>query len=270
MDNLFIVDAFASQVFSGNPAAVFLATGQESDAWMQKLAAEMNLSETAFVSKQGELWNLRWLTPTTEVPLCGHATLATAHLLFEAGLVPAGQAIRFQTRSGILAARAVEGEIELDFPLVRVEMAPPPAGLLDVYGVQAPVLGAAREGRECWILELDSPEAVKRARPATAEFVSRGAPDLLLTSRSPGGNPEIVSRFFGPNVGIPEDPVTGSAHCALADYWFQRQGLTGFSALQASQRGGLLQVRRVGDRVFLKGQAVTVMRGRLASVQAWA
>jgi len=255
------VDAFTDAPFRGNPAAVCVAPEPRSDRWMQLVAREMNLSETAFLHRQPDGFDLRWFTPTVEVALCGHATLAAAHVLWEDGhLEPAEQA-RFHTRSGLLTADRRGAWIEMDFPAKREEPAPAPTGLAAALGVTPAYVG---KNQFDYLVEVDSEETVRHLTPdhtALAKLPVRG---VIVTSRAKTGEFDFVSRFFAPGSGIPEDPVTGSAHCALAPFWGARLGKTEMLAYQASPRGGVVRVRLAGDRVLLGGQAVTVLRGELA------
>ncbi len=264
-----IIDSFAARPFSGNPAGVVQTQGHETDAWMLQVASELRHSETAFIGpkKESGHFPLRWFTPVAEVPLCGHATLAAAHALFESGLVAAHQTVHFDTLSGVLTAKNLRQGIELDFPIDPTE---PQAVDLEqakrIGLVQTPIAAArSTRGLRWLILELESPDLVRQARPNVEEFAQMGAPDLILTARNLGGATDIVSRVFAPSVGIPEDPVTGAAHCALADYWKAKLGRTGFQAEQASARGGLLEVEVQGERVLLRGKAITVVQGTLHS-----
>jgi PhzF family phenazine biosynthesis protein len=265
---LFHVDAFASAPFTGNPAAVCLLEAPADPGWMQAVAAEMNLSETAFVhalddSSDNGRFALRWFTPTVEVDLCGHATLASAHVLWEMDRLAIDTPARFETRSGTLTAtRAGDAEdaVELDFPADPVEPADADPSLLDALGVNAN--GAAR-GRVGWLLELADERAVRAARP---DFARLAAFDIaVLTAPSDDPAFDFVSRCFGPKFGIDEDPVTGSAHCALGPYWAERLGKSELTGYQASARGGVVRVRLDGDRTHLAGRAVTVARGELLS-----
>jgi PhzF family phenazine biosynthesis protein len=262
MSALFHVDAFADGPFSGNPAAVCVLPedASPSDAWMAAVAAEMNLSETAFVHRRSAgTWNLRWFTPKVEVDLCGHATLATAHVLWTEGLSEDDR-LAFHTRSGVLTAAHANDLIELDFPALANDAVDPPAGLADALGI-APV-AAARNVHDL-LAELSNEDAVRSLTPDLAAIAVLDARAIVVTARSDHPAYDFVSRCFGPRVGIDEDPVTGSAHCALATYWAGRLGRTEFHAYQASARGGALRVTLVGDRVVLGGTAVTITRGEL-------
>jgi PhzF family phenazine biosynthesis protein len=257
---LFHVDAFAEQPFSGNPAAVCILKEQRDARWLQSVAAEMNLAETAFVQRQADGFSLRWFTPKVEVDLCGHATLASAHVLWHENHVPPTQTIHFHTRSGILTAAQNDGDINLDFPLTPEEPAPTPAGLTDALGVPLVYVGRSRFD---YLVEVDSEAALRRLKPdfpRLAKLTTRG---FIVTSESDSPDFDFVSRYFAPAVGIDEDPVTGSAHCCLASYWRKKLNKNEFSAYQASARGGIVRVRISGDRAILGGRAVIVAKGLL-------
>jgi PhzF family phenazine biosynthesis protein len=254
------VDAFTDRLFAGNPAAVRLLKEAADEQWMQNVAREMNLSETAFLYPHEGDFNLRWFTPSVEVALCGHATLASAHVLWEEGHFAPTQQARFQTKSGLLTAELKGDWIELDFPAVRVEAANPPPGLVDALGVEARYVG---KNKFDYLVEVESEEAVRNARPDHTRLRQVQARGVILTSRSASPQFDFVSRFFAPASGIDEDPVTGSAHCALGPYWEKRMQKTEFAGYQASARGGAVRVRVEGSRVKLAGQAVTVLRGEL-------
>ena len=260
---LYQVDAFTSRPFAGNPAAVCLLDRPRDDAWMQQVAAEMNLAETAFLERRADGWGLRWFTPAVEVDLCGHATLASAHVLWERGAAANGEALRFHTRSGLLQARRRGVEIELDFPAEPVEAAPAP-GLAAALGVEPRWCG---RNRLDLLAELASEAEVRSLAPDFPRLKLATPPGrgVIVTARSATPDYDFVSRFFAPAAGIDEDPVTGSAHCALGPYWMAKLGKSELRAYQASARGGSLGVRVAGDRVFLTGQAVTVLRGELAA-----
>jgi PhzF family phenazine biosynthesis protein len=263
---IFHVDAFASSPFTGNPAAVCLLERPVEPGWMQAVAAEMNLSETAFVHERGETgggsFDLRWFTPTVEVDLCGHATLASAHVLWETHRLATDMPARFETRSGTLTATRTgeTGEVALDFPADPVTPTAPDPGLLGALGV------AARDGargRVGWLLNLGDERAVRDARP---DFTRLAAFDIaVLTALSDDPAFDFVSRCFGPKFGIDEDPVTGSAHCALGPYWADRLGKQELTGYQASARGGVVRVRVEGDRTHLGGRAITVTRGEIVT-----
>ena len=254
------VDAFTDEPFAGNPAGVCILSEAREDSWMRNVAREMNLSETAFLVKQADGYDLRWFTPTVEIELCGHATLASAHVLWEEGhLKPAEQA-RFHTLSGLLTADRRGEWIELDFPAVPEHPAEPPTGLAEALGVKWTHLG---KNKFDYLLELDSEETVRNVKPDFARLSELPVRGLIVTSRAAMPGFDFVSRFFAPGSGVDEDPVTGSAHCCLGPYWSKRLNKTEFLAYQASARGGVVRVRVAGDRVKLGGQAVTVLRGEL-------
>lgn len=254
------VDAFTNKPFAGNPAAVCVLDAPRDDAWMQSVAAEMNLSETAFVRPLENGFELRWFTPKVEVDLCGHATLATAFTLFQMGIVGAEKAIEFQTRSGILTAVRQGKFLQLDFPATPVEPCVPPHGLLEALSVDAIFVGKTKFDR---FVVVDSAEIVRSLRPDFRKLASIAARGVIVTSVSDMPEVDFISRFFAPSHGIDEDPVTGSAHCALAPYWAQQLGKTQMVGFQASERGGLVNVELKGDRVILGGEAVLVMKGEL-------
>src|SRR5882672_4568673 len=258
---LFQIDAFADAPFTGNPAAVcLLADSSVDERWMQNVAAEMNLSETAFVRRQGSDWSLRWFTPAVEVDLCGHATLATAHALLEEGLLAAGGTATFHTLSGVLSAKQDGELIELDFPVKIAEPAAPPEGLIEALGTQ-PVRVSLNQFD--YLVEMANEDDVRTLMPDFALLRRIPVRGVIVTSRASTPGFDFVSRFFAPGSGIDEDPVTGSAHCALAPYWAPRLGKTVFQAYQASPRGGVLRVTLAGDRVRMAGRAVTILRGEL-------
>lgn len=257
---LFIVDAFTEKPFGGNPAAVCLLDGPRDDTWLQLVAREMNLSETAYVWPEGDALRLRWFTPKVEVALCGHATLATSHVLWSEGRVETGNPIYFDTLSGRLSA-ARDGEwIELDFPLKPAEETPPPPGLLEALGVKARYVG--RNSFD-YLVEVASEDEVRTASPNFALLGTIPVRGVILTSRSTAGEFDFVSRFFAPAVGVNEDPVCGSAHCCLGAHWQQQLGKNELLARQVSERGGTIRVRVVGQRAMLGGRAVTTVRGSL-------
>ncbi len=265
MATLLQIDAFASRAFNGNPAAVCLLEKPADPAWMQQVAAEMNLAETAFVVPGTDAFGLRWFTPTVEVGLCGHATLASAHALWETGRVPRGSAIAFNTLSGVLTADADGDRIAITLPTRDVEPRPVPDGLVEGLGAAPKVVTVTREGGVAHgnvLVEFADEEAVRALRPRF--HILRGLSfGVIATARAASGPYDFVSRYFAAPYGIDEDPVTGGAHCSLAPYWARVLGKTHFLAWQASARGGELAVTLAGDRVRLAGHAVTVLRGDL-------
>ncbi|HEV7919255.1 MAG TPA: PhzF family phenazine biosynthesis protein [Thermoanaerobaculia bacterium] len=253
------IDAFAEEAFRGNPAAVCILDREPDATWMQNVAAEMNLAETAFLLPQGDAWSLRWFTPIVEVDLCGHATLASAHALWQEGILPASEMARFQTRSGLLTAERRDDLIELDFPVKTSLPVEPPPELLRALGINEP----RWVGRNEWdyLIEVASDEELRALQPDHATLRKLPVRGVIVTSRS--ADYDFVSRFFAPGSGIDEDPVTGSAHCALAPFWAERLGKTELVAYQASPRGGVIRIRLLDNRVKLGGRAVTVLRGEL-------
>lgn len=258
------IDAFADRPYSGNPAAVCLLEEDRDSRWMQAVAAEMNLSETAFVRRAGDGFDLRWFTPAVEVDLCGHATLAAAHALWSEARVPGDREIRFRTRSGVLTAARRGDLIELDFPATVAGPAKLAAGEISALGS---ALGVEPEqvARSAFdfLVVVGSEDAVRGLQPdflRLRELATRG---VIVTSASDDPGFDFVSRFFAPGVGIDEDPVTGSAHCCLGPYWSERLGKPEMRAFQASSRGGAVNVRVSGERVLLGGNAVTVFKGEL-------
>jgi PhzF family phenazine biosynthesis protein len=254
------VDAFTNRPFAGNPAAVCVLKEARPDEWMRDVAREMNLSETAFLAPQNGGYNLRWLTPAVEVDLCGHATVASAHVLWEDGHLPEGEQARFHTRSGLLTADRKGDWIELDFPAKVAVAAEAPPALLAALGVEA----AKFVGRNVfdYLVEVDSEETLRALSPDHTTLRKEPVRGVIVTAKG-SGEFDFVSRFFAPGAGVDEDPVTGSAHTALGPYWAERLGKREFTAFQASARGGVVRVRLEGDRVKLGGQAVTVMTGEL-------
>jgi PhzF family phenazine biosynthesis protein len=255
-----VVDAFTDTAFSGNPAAVCILPDEKDKRWMQQVAREMNHAETAFVLRRGEAWALRWFTPAAEVDLCGHATLASAHVLWESGALSPGTAARFHTRSGLLTAEKRGDWIELDFPATPEEAVEAPPGLAEALGAPPRYVGRSRFD---YLVELADEAAVRGLRPDFARLGAIETRGVIVTAVSASGERDFVSRFFAPGAGIPEDPVTGSSHCCLAPFWSRRFGKKTFVAHQISARGGVLRVELRGDRVRLAGQAVTVLRGEI-------
>ncbi len=256
------VDAFTGEAFAGNPAAVCVLDSARDERWMGLVAREMNLSETAFLLQEGEGFGLRWFTPSVEVELCGHATLASAHVLWEDRRLGQGQVARFFTRSGVLTATREDGWITMDFPATPASASEAAEGLLEALGV-----------RGCWVgrswfdylVEVESEEEVRGLQPDFTALRRLGTRGVMVTARARSEEHDFVSRFFAPGSGVDEDPVTGSAHCCLGPYWSARLEKDKLVGYQASTRGGLVRVQCCGGRVLLSGQAVTVMRGELVS-----
>jgi predicted PhzF superfamily epimerase YddE/YHI9 len=254
------VDAFTNVAFAGNPAAVCVLQAPRPEEWLRSVAREMNLSETAFLLPHQDGYQLRWLTPAVEVDLCGHATVASAHVLWQDGHLPHGRQARFHTRSGLLTADQRGEWIELDFPVKIATVAEPPAELLPALNVQA--LAVTRNAFD-YLVEVESEEILRAIAPDHSRLRKIPVRGVIVTSRSSTAGFDFISRFFAPGSGIDEDPVTGSAHAALAPYWGAKLGKSEMSAYQASARGGVVRVRLNGDRVILGGQAVTIMQAEL-------
>lgn len=261
---IYQVDAFTDKPFAGNPAAVCILPQARDERWMQDVAREMNLSETAFLLREDDGFRLRWFTPAVEVDLCGHATLASAHILWQEGHLAQDQQARFHTRSGLLTAdRGADGWIEMDFPAqppAPVE-APPP--LLAALGIGEHVRFVGKNIFD-YLIEVETEEVVCGLQPDMAMLAQAPTRGVMVTSRASSPGFDFVSRFFAPRVGVNEDPVTGSAHCCLAPYWSKQLGKDEMRAYQASLRGGVVRMRVVNERVKLAGQAVSILRGDLA------
>jgi PhzF family phenazine biosynthesis protein len=257
---IYQVDAFTTQPFKGNPAGVCLLEKVMTDDWMKSLAMEMNLSETAFLLPKGDAFSLRWFTPKKEVRLCGHATLASAHILWESGILKMDEQARFDTLSGRLTARQDNGWIEMDFPMRKVEPCLDSPLINAALGAEpiATSISPSKQG-DYYLLELEEDAEVRNLAPDFIELEACQARAVIVTSRSSDPTYDFISRFFAPWLGINEDPVTGSAHCYLAPYWAGKLGKNNFIAYQASARGGVVGCRWV----FLRGQAVTIFIGDL-------
>lgn len=256
-----VVDAFASEPFAGNPAAVVVLDGPGDEAWMRAVAREMNLSETAFVHPHAAAWAIRWLTPAVEVDLCGHATLAAAHVLWEAG---GPEEITFRSRSGLLTARRGEGGGTLALPARPAHGASAPQGLVEALGIAAPTF--VGRSVDDWLVVVDDEDVVRRITPDLPRLRAIEARGIIVSAPaagSAGGGYDFISRFFAPRAGVDEDPVTGSAHCTLGPHWAERLGRRRLRAFQASPRGGELSVEVAEDGVRLTGRAITVARGEV-------
>ncbi len=254
------VDAFTDTPFAGNPAAVCILPGPGDERWMQQVAREMNLAETAFLHRQEDGFNLRWFTPAIEVDLCGHATLASAHVLWEEGHLRPEEQARFYTRSGLLTAERQGAWIEMNFPATPAAPADAPVELAQALGITPVSIGKSQFD---YLVEVDSEATLRAIKPDITLLERVSTRGVIVTSRSAAPDYDFVSRFFAPRAGVNEDPVTGSAHSCLAPFWGARLGKTEMRAYQASARGGVLRVRVEGERVAISGQAVTVLRGEL-------
>ena len=257
----FQVDAFTDRPFAGNPAAVCLLDDERDSQWMQAVAAEMNLSETAFVRPQEDGFELRWFTPAVEVDLCGHATLAAAHVLWTEGILHCDDIVPFHTRSGELQCSRHGELIEMDFPATVAEPLQADEGLAEALGVEPSWVGGSKYDR---LVLVESPKILRTMQPDFARLQAVPVRGVIVTCASDDQRFDFLSRFFGPAVGIDEDPVTGSAHCCLGPFWSERLGKTEMTAFQASARGGTVHVRVADERIVLGGNAVTVLRGELA------
>lgn len=258
--NIYIVDAFTDKPYKGNPAAVLILKTEKPDHWMQSIAKEMNLSETTFLHRQGEEYSLRWFTPETEVDLCGHATLASAHILWEEQFFN-GEEIRFTTKSGLLTATRDGNWIQMNFPLEIEQKCVPPRELIEGLGVPYRYIG---KNRLDYIVEIEDEETLKGLRPNFDlwKSIKRG---VIITSKSNRPGIDFVSRCFYPALGINEDPVTGSAHCCLGPYWQGKLKKNELTAHQLSNREGVLRVTILEERILISGQAITTLKGELAA-----
>src|SRR5688572_18330873 len=261
MVSLTYVDAFSDGPFTGNPAAVCLLREPADASWMQHVAAELNLAETAFVVRRPDHdFDLRWFAPAVEVDLCGHATLASAHVLWETGTLDASTAARFHTRSGLLTAARAGDWIELDFPSTPAAAIDPPPGLLEAMGVTAKYVGRSPFD---YLIEVADEAAVASAAPDFMRLKKISTRGVMITAASADPKYDFGSRFFAPGAGIDEDSATGSAHCCLSPFWQGRLGKNAFVARQLSRRGATIKVVVAGDRIKLAGKGVTMMRGEL-------
>ena len=264
---IFQIDAFADRPFAGNPAAVVFIKDQHLSQWMQSVAAEMNLSETAFVRElESNRFELRWFTPLTEVDLCGHATLAAAHALWESDSVRNRSDICFESRSGRLNVKSLGTSIQLNFPITSADECAAPNGLLESLHVDGHTIAPTYVGRSKfdYLIELPDSQHVRKLQPDFPKLKQVDARGIIVTGQSaPESGFDFESRFFAPAAGVDEDPVTGSAHCCLADHWGRRLEKNELAGYQASSRGGSVKMSVVGDRVLLRGQAVTIFCGTL-------
>lgn len=258
---IYQVDAFTDEPFSGNPAAVCILDKEVDENWMQCVASEMNLSETAFLYRVGDSYSLRWFTPTVEVDLCGHATLASAHILWEEGYLDPSQDAQFHTRSGLLTASMKAKTIELNFPSDPEQETPVPEGLIEALEINPSYVG---KNSFDYLVQVDDEQQIRNLKPIFDLLKTVPARGVIVTSVSDSGEYDFVSRFFAPGVGINEDPVTGSAHCCLGPFWGKRLNKFKLKGAQLSSRGGVVQVSLVDKRVILGGKAVTIFRGEMS------
>jgi len=259
---IYQVDAFTAEPFTGNPAAVCVLGKPADKKWLQNVAKEMNLSETAFLLPQGDGYSLRWFTPSFEIDLCGHATLASAHILWERGYLRKEQEAKFYTKSGLLSARRIGDWVQLDFPAIYEEEVEAPAELLTAIRVNPLYVG---KNIFDYLIEVEDEELVRKVKPDYTKLLQISMRGVIVTARAKVEAKEydFISRFFAPEVGVFEDPVTGSAHCCLGPYWRKKLHKDKLIAYQASKRGGLLKLQITGERVLISGKAVTVMEGQL-------
>lgn len=257
---IYQVDAFTGQPFSGNPAGVCILDGPAEETWMQNVAAEMNLAETAFLYPVEDGYNLRWFTPAVEVDLCGHATLASAFVLYETGLLGKNERATFFTKSGTLTADKLDDKIELDFPATPASPVQPDPRLTAALGVTALWIG---RNEYDYLVQVENEKVIPQLSPDMNQLKSLTERGVIVTAESSSPEYDFVSRFFAPAAGIDEDPVTGSAHCTLAPFWGERLNKTKFVAFQASKRGGVVEAELSGNRVKLRGQAVMTLVGEL-------
>lgn len=255
---IYQVDTFTEEPFGGNPAAVCILESKPTDKWMQDVAAEMNLAETAFLLPMNDGYNLRWFTPYFEIDLCGHATLASAHILKEKGYTSEGQEVNFYTKSGLLTAKSDDGWIRLNFPATPEKEVEAPVELINALNINPVYIG---KNIFDYIIEVETEDIVRNLKPDFTKLMKIDMRGVIITSRST--DYDFVSRFFAPEIGIFEDPVTGSSHCCLGPYWKDRLGKNEFIAYQASSRGGVLRVQVDDDRVLISGKAVTVLEGEI-------
>jgi PhzF family phenazine biosynthesis protein len=258
---IYTVDAFTDKPFSGNPAAVCILDNPLDESIMQKIAFEMNLSETAFLHRENDAYRLRWFTPAVEVDLCGHATLASSHILWETSILKTNEPANFQTRSGLLTSVKNHDGIEMDFPLIEESEIKSPPELDKALGVKPLYTGMTKWN---YVVELDSENTVRSINPDFDLLQRLPAWGTIITAKASIPGYDFVSRFFAPEKGVKEDPVTGSAHCVLGPFWQKRLNKNIFKAYQASQRGGTVGVKVENNRVYLSGKAVTVLKATLS------
>ncbi|TDL84755.1 PhzF family phenazine biosynthesis protein [Vibrio vulnificus] len=257
---LTIINTFTDQPFKGNPAAVCLLTGEMDSEWMQRMAKEINMPVTAFIHFHKAEWQLRWFTPSIEIPICGHGTLASSFFLWGKGYVSRDRPIVYQTKSGLLTARFVDGMVQLEFPSLIEQETAAPELLIKALGVVPVYVG---QNKWDYLVEVQSEEIVRNIKPDIDSIAQLPIRGIIVTSRSDSSEYDFVSRFFSPAQGLDEDHVTGSAHCCLGPYWKRKLDKSIFIAYQASERGGLLKVEVTEDTVKLSGHAVTIFEGNV-------
>lgn len=262
----FVVDAFTSRPFKGNPAAVVPLDQWKDDSWLQNVAMEMHLSETAFFVPNAQGFDLRWFTPKTEVDLCGHATIASALVLADLGKLHDGSEVAFSTRSGVLGAKRKGSQIQLDFPALAAKPCDPPPALLESLNVKARYVGRSTFD---FLVEVDSESVLRGLVPDFKRLATVNCRGMIVTARSDDPQFDFVSRFFAPAVGVDEDPVCGSAHCCLGPFWGERLGKSEMVGYQASARSGVVFVEVRGERVILGGEGVIFATGEIAASSRW-
>ncbi len=260
MPKIYHVDSFTDKPFSGNPAGVCILEGAADDKWMQNVAKEMNLSETAFLYPEKNGYNLRWFAPDAEVDLCGHATLASAHIIWEKGFAEKYETLRFFTKSGDLTANSEDEWIQLNFPVLPEEQTDAPEEIIDALGIEPIYTG--RNAFD-YLVEVASEDELRAIQPDFSKLSKITTRGVCVTAIASSADCDFVSRLFAPAIGIPEDPVTGSTHCCLGPYWMKKLNKNNFISYQASERGGFLKVKVVEDRVLISGKAITVIESRI-------
>ncbi|MEQ2528453.1 PhzF family phenazine biosynthesis protein [Bacillaceae bacterium CLA-AA-H227] len=261
MMELSIINTFTEKAFEGNPAAVCFLREEKGSNWMQNVAKEINLPTTAFIHSLNKAYNLRWFTPTTEIPICGHGTLASSYFLWEKGLMDKDKCITYKTKSGVLKAELMDGWIQLQFPAIYEEKTIAPDLLLMSLAVQPIYVGKSNLD---YLVEVESEEIVRNLKPNIELIAKLPVRGVIVTSKSNTNEYDFLSRFFSPSQGIIEDYVNGSSHCCLGPYWKNKLNKTEFTAYQASERGGILRVRVLDNNVLLSGKAVTIFEGKLS------
>ena len=255
-----IINTFTDQAFRGNPAAVCLLTGEKESSWMQTITKEINIPTTAFICLINGEYHLRWFTPSTEIPICGHGTLASSYFLWEKGFVDKENSITFHTKSGVLKAHLIDGWIQLQFPAIIEENVVAPELLIKALGVKPVYVGKSRLD---YLVEVESEEIVRNLKPNIELIAQLPVRGVIVTSHSNSNEFDFVSRFFSPAQGINEDYVNGSSHCCLGPYWKNKLHKTDFIAYQASERGGIIKVKVLDDNIFLSGKSITFFEGKL-------
>lgn len=257
---LSIINTFTEQAFKGNPAAVCFLSDEKESSWMQTVAKELNLPTTAFIWFINDEYHLRWFTPSVEIPICGHGTLASAYFLWEKRYVDKARSIPFHTKSGVIKAQLIDGWIQLQFPAIIEQNVVAPELLIKALGVEPVYVGKSRLD---YLVEVESEEIVRNLKPNIDLIAQLPVRGVIVTSHSNANEFDFVSRFFSPAQGIIEDYVNGSSHCCLGPYWKNKLHKTDFTAYQASERGGIIKIKVLGDEIFLSGKSITIFEGKL-------